>query len=109
MTKIYSTNFLNLPDRNDNTNFTIIFMEEKATQFQKVSLLIPSYKRVKHLYEFLLGAKANPFRSFFLTNKIKEKPQFTDDKYLWELKEECKKDKDDHFVLLCYEDKKKGG
>lgn len=80
MSKTHSMNFINLPDKRENTCFTVIFMEEKVAQFQKVTVLVPSDKKVKHLYEFLQGVKGNPFRSYFLTNKIKEKPQFTYDK-----------------------------
>jgi hypothetical protein len=81
-------------------------MEEKASQFNKVNLLIPSHKKLKDLMQFLSIQTSNPFCNFFLTNKLKEKPQFTLEKDLKEIKDECKKDKDGNFVLLCYQEKK---
>ena len=93
---------MNLPDKRESCYFTVIFMEESAAQFNKITTLVPSDKKIKHLADFLKTVKVNPFRNFFLTNKIKEKPQFTLDKDLRELKEECKKDKEGHYVLLCY-------
>ena len=68
--------------------------------------MVPSDKKVKHLNEFLLNAKNIPFRSFVLTNNIKEKPQFTEDKDLRELKEECRKDREGNYVLLCYQEQR---
>jgi len=55
------------------------------------------------LTSYISTNKANPFRYFFLTNKLKEKPQFAASKELREIKEQCKKDKDGNYVLLCYE------
>jgi hypothetical protein len=63
-------------------------------------------KKIKHLYDFLRDYKANPFREFFLTNKIKEKPQFSDEKALRDIKDQFRKDKNNNYVILCYEEKK---
>lgn len=69
--------FLNLPNKQENVKYSIIFLEENALHFNKINIVVPSDKKVRHLIEFLSKVKPNPFRSYFLTNKIKEKPQFT--------------------------------
>lgn len=63
--------------------FSIIFLQADANQFNKLKLHVPQNKTVRHLYEYLRSYKGNPFKSFFLTNKIKEKPQFSEDKGLF--------------------------
>lgn len=59
-------------------------------------------KQVKDIYKYLTEYKNNPFKSFFITNKIKEKPQFNDDKLVKDIKEEFKKDKNNNYIILCY-------
>lgn len=81
-------------------------MSSDAQSFTKITIMVPSDKKVKHLNEFLQNARNIPFKTFFLTNKIKEKPQFTDDKDLRELKEECRKDREGNYVLLCYQEQR---
>ena len=64
--------------------------------------MIPADKKFKHLIEFLTRHPQNPFPHFFLTNKIKEKPQFTEEKDIKDVREECKKDDEGNYVMLCY-------
>ena len=75
-------NFMNLPNKKEKANYTIIFLEENTLLFNKITVMVPTDKKVRHLIDFLTKVKTNPFRSFFLTNKIKEKPQFTLEKDL---------------------------
>jgi hypothetical protein len=74
-----------------------------------VRLNIPLYKKMKNIYQYLEREKCNPFKSFFLTNKLKERAQFSEEREIKEIKEEFRKDKQGNYVILCYEDKTKSG
>jgi hypothetical protein len=63
-------------ERRQNEYFVVIFLKEESGMFPKIKINIPTYKKVKHIYQFLEKAKTNPFKSFFITNKLKERPQF---------------------------------
>ena len=56
-------------------------------QFDSLSLFVPAHAKVKDLIFFLQINQCTPWNHFFLTNKLKEKPQFTLEKELKDIRD----------------------
>ena len=93
----------------DQMAFTVLFLQDDRDDFFTLPLSVPQDKKVRDLHAFLAEHPHNPFPAFFLTNRVKEKPQFGMDKLVKDVLEQCRRDSGGRSVLLCYEEKQTEG